>query len=116
MLGLILIYACLSAFGLVFLKMGAQNDFSFSFLNGAFNLQVNVRMLIGFILYLAAFVSSLIVMKYVDLNYFYPISVGLVYVLVCFSSYFMLHEKFSVHQLVGIGFIMVGVLFMNIKR
>ena len=109
-----LLYALLSASGLLFLKIGAQNSFSFSF-GESIKFEINWYLVIGLVLYIAAFITSIIAMKKTNLNYFYPISAGLVYVIVCAGSYFVLHEKFTIIQIISVSCIMVGVVLMNIK-
>lgn len=113
---LMLVYATLSASGLIFLKLGAKRSFSLKMINSTFNIEIDVKLILGLMLYLLAFISSLIIMKYADLNFFYPVSAGLVYVLVCFGSYFFIHEQFSNNQLIGITFIAIGVICMNIRK
>lgn len=115
MVVIILLYACLSASGLIFLKIGAQNHFSMSLIDRVIRVELDRRLLVGFILYIAAFITSLIAMKTTDLNYFYPLSAGLVYILVCFGSYAVLKEHFNIKQIIGIIFILIGVIIMNMK-
>ena len=112
-MGIILIYVAFSVTGLLLLKIGT---FSLSFSNGNFEFSVNSILLIGTVLYLLAFITSLIAMKTIDLSIFYPISAGLGYVLVCILSYIVLKETIAKEQLIGIVFILVGVILMNLKK
>ena len=115
-MGIILIYVAFSVTGLLLLKIGTTRSFSLSFSNGNFEFSVNSILLIGTVLYLLAFITSLIAMKTIDLSIFYPISAGLGYVLVCILSYIVLKETIAKEQLIGIVFILVGVILMNLKK
>lgn len=111
----ILIYVLLSSFGLVMLKIGTNHSLKFSLNEGNFTLSINYILIIGMFLYALSFITSLIAMKGIKLNIFYPVSAGLVYILVGLLSFFVLHEKISLTQIVGMGIILVGVVIMNIK-
>lgn len=112
----ILIYILLSSFGLVLLKAGANKSLEISFNNGNFQFNVNYVLIIGMFFYMLSFIMSLIAMKGINLNVFYPVSAGLVYVLVGLLSVVVLHEKISTRQIVGTVVVLVGVVIMNIKK
>ncbi len=112
----IVIYVLLSSFGLVFLKLGTNNALDFSFNDGNFTLHINYILIIGMFFYILSFITSLIAMKGMNLNIFYPVSAGLVYILVALLSVFVLHEKISLRQLFGMVVILAGVIIMNVKK
>lgn len=115
-MGIILIYALFSVSGLLLLKIGTTRAFELSFSDGNINFKVSGILIIGTLLYLMAFVTSLIAMKTIDLSIFYPVSAGLGYILVCLMSYFILKENITKEQLIGIVFILVGVILMNLRK
>lgn len=112
----IIIYVLLSSFGLVLLKIGSNKSFGISIHNGNFMLKFNYIILIGMGMYVLSFITSLIAMKGINLNVFYPISAGLVYILIGLLSFLLLHEKISLRQIVGMVIILVGVTIMNVKE
>lgn len=112
----IILYALFSAVGLTFLKLGAKQDFSVSFYRHSFMVQINYMIVLGLFFYIVSFLLSLFIMKKSELNLFYSVSVGLVYICVCFMSYFVLRESISVMQLVGMCLIFAGVIIMNLCR
>ena len=112
----ILVYVLFSVSGLLLLKIGTMKKFSVSLSEGVFDVQLSGILLIGLFLYLMALVTSLIAMKTIDLSIFYPISAGLGYVLVCFCSFFILKENITRQQFIGMAFILVGVVMMNLKQ
>lgn len=112
----ILIYVGFSVGGLILLKIGTSNQFELGITNGVFNLKINIYLLLGMLLYIMSFVTSLIAMKSMNLSFFYPVSAGLGYVCVCILSYFVLKESISLRQLIGMSLILVGVIIMNIRK
>lgn len=112
----IMIYSFLSSFGLVILKIGTNKELKVSFNKENFTINLNYILIIGLLFYVLSFITSLITMKGMQLNVFYPVSAGMVYVLVCLFSYFMLHEKISSRQAAGMIIILIGVIIMNVKK
>lgn len=113
---ILLIYVCCSAGGLLLLKLGVNNGVSLKFQSGMFQFEVNWILLLGVVVYIVSFLLSLFAMSKMNLSYFYPISAGLVFVVVCAVSVFVFKEKISMQQLVGIGMILVGVIVMNVQN
>lgn len=114
MLVWILIYVCCSALGLVMIKMGINQSFKFSVSNQIIELRFGLKLILGFILYVTSFLLSMLVLSKFDLNYFYPVSAGLIYVLVCILSVALLKEVLSKNAMIGMVLIFAGVIFMNL--
>ena len=112
----ILLYVMFSSCGLILLKIGTSKNFSISFNKGSFSLEINFVLITGFLLYIASFITSLIVMQGMNLNIFYPVSAGAIYIIVCVLSTIVLHEEISIKQLVGMCIILIGILIINIKN
>lgn len=115
MIGL-LIYVCLSATGLTMLKMGLDRGSTLLLDKSGFTLQFNWLLLLGMCVYVLSFLASLLVMKRMDLSLYYPISAGLVYIIVCLVSVLVLKEKLSAMQLAGMAVIFVGIILMNLGK
>lgn len=111
----IIVYVLFSSFGLIFLKMGAKNNFNVAFTQCALSIQINYILILGSIFYIASFITSLIIMKDLNLNVFYPVSAGLIYVIVCLLSKFLLNETISIPHIIGILSILLGIIIMNIN-
>lgn len=115
MIGLI-IYVCLSALGLTLIKIGL-NENSTLMINGkGFSLQFGWILIIGMCLYILSFLTSLIVMKGMDLSLYYPLSAGLIYIVVCALSVVVLKEKIEMLQLGGMAVILAGIIVMNLGK
>lgn len=115
MIGLI-IYVIMSSLGLTLIKIGTANDFSLKLDRVGVQFQINYVLVAGMCIYIISFLLSMMVMKKMNLSVFYPISAGLIYILICLLSVFVLKEKVSVNQMVGMGIILVGIVVMNFKK
>ena len=113
MIGL-LIYVCLSAAGLTMIKIGLNRNSTLKLDSTGFSLVFGWILIIGIGLYVLSFLTSLIVMKNMNLSIYYPLSAGLIYILVCVLSVTVLKEKIGLSQLVGMLTILAGILIMNI--
>lgn len=115
MIGL-LIYVCLSATALTLIKIGLGKDSTLLLDKCGFNLTLSWTLVLGALLYVASFLLSMIVMKGMNLSLFYPLSAGLIYVVVCALSFLVLKEKPSVYQLIGMTAILAGIIIMNLGK
>ena len=113
MIGL-LIYVCLSAAWLTMIKIGLNRNSTLKLDSTGFSLVFGWILIIGIGLYVLSFLTSLIVMKNMNLSIYYPLSAGLIYILVCVLSVTVLKEKIGLSQLVGMLTILAGILIMNI--
>ena len=115
MIGLI-IYVCLSAAGLMLIKLGLGKNSTLLLNKGGFDLTLSWTLVLGAVIYVISFLLSMVVMKGMNLSLFYPLSAGLIYIAVCVASYLVLKEKISVQQLIGMVVILAGIVIMNIGR
>ena len=113
---ILLIYAICSASGLSLLKLGVNSGFSLKLHAGMIQFEINWVLILGAIIYVISFLLSLFAMSKMNLSYFYPISAGLIYVVVCVLSIFLFKEKINTQQLIGMGFILIGFIVMNIQH
>jgi len=112
----LIIYVILSAMGLTLIKIGTGQDISL-FLNAkGFSLRLNWILVIGMLVYIMSFLTSMLVMKNMNLSIFYPVSAGLIYIVICGLSYFVLREKISINQWIGMSVILVGIIIMNLGK
>lgn len=112
----IIIYALLSATGLVLLKLGTGNKLDLQVCKEGITISVNYMLIVGMVFYILSFIVSLIIMRTTDLSYFYPLSIGMAYIIVCIMSYWVLGENISKQKLIGMLVILVGVIIMNLQR
>ena len=115
MIGLI-VYVCLSATALTLIKLGLGKDSTLLLDKGGFNLNLSWMLVGGALMYVVSFCLSMVVMKGMDLSLFYPLSAGLIYVVVCLLSFLVLKEKITTTQLIGMVVILAGIIIMNIGK
>ena len=112
----LIIYVILSAMGLTLIKIGTGQDISL-FLNAkGFSLRLNWILVIGMLVYIISCLTSMLVMKNMNLSIFYPVSAGLIYIVICGLSYCVLREKISINQWIGMSVILVGIIIMNLGK
>lgn len=110
----VFIYLCCSVGGLTLVKVGAEHN-NFVLNSGFFNLSLSYATLIGLCLYMISFVMWIVIVQKFNLSYIQPVTTGLSYVLIIAASIFILKESISLFQWIGLGFILIGVVFMNLK-
>jgi small multidrug resistance pump len=115
MIGLI-VYVCLSATALTLIKLGLGKDSTLLLDKGGFNLNLSWMLVGGALMYVVSFCLSMVVMKGMDLSLFYPLSAGLIYVVVCLLSFLVLKEKITTTQLIGMVVILAGIIIMNLGK
>lgn len=112
----LLIYVCLSAAGLTLIKIGLNKQGTLLLDKNGFTLAFSWLLVLGMVLYILSFLTSLIVMKSMNLSVYYPLSAGLIYVAICVLSFVVLKEKIGVAQLIGMSIILVGIIVMNLGK
>ena len=115
MLGLI-IYVCMSATGLTLIKIGTTKESTLLINTAGFDLKLSWVLVIGLCIYVFSFLMSIVVMKRMNLSVFYPLSAGLIYVLVSLAGFLVLKESFTSYQLIGMGIILAGIVVMNLGK
>lgn len=110
----IIVYLFFTCAGLLLIKYGATNNV-FSISNNFFNLKINIYLLIGLLFYVCSFALWVIILHKFKLSYIFPLISGISYVLIIMLSHFVLHEKITGFQWIGIVIIFFGVILMNIK-
>ena len=115
MIGL-LIYVCMSAAGLTMIKIGTTRESTLLLDSAGFDLKLSWILVIGLCLYVLSFLMSIMVMKRMNLTIFYPLSAGLIYILVSLAGFIVLKEAFSYQQIIGMGIILTGIVVMNLGK
>ncbi len=113
---MLVLYVLFSSMGLILMKLGIGKGFSLGLEDGGLYFHIGLAALVGIVLYVCSFFLSLLVMSKMDLTYFYPISAGLIYVIVCLLGAVFLKENISARECVGMALILGGVVVMNIGK
>jgi drug/metabolite transporter (DMT)-like permease len=109
------LYIVISASGLLFIKAGG-NDLVFGINSGKLNLVINLKMLLGMFFYVCSFLLFLYIMPKFNLTYIYPVSAGILYIIIAIAGVLILKETITLWQFIGMAFILIGVIAMNIKK
>lgn len=111
----IILYLLFTVGGLVLVKMGSDS-INLAITNGVFNFSMGIKALIGFISYIASFVIyTFYIIKKFDLSYIYPIITGITQILVVLAGAFIFKERLNIPGIIGIAFIIIGIVCLNIK-
>lgn len=110
---LCMIYLLFSVLGLTFMKIGSNEGAKIFFQISS--LKFTLQSIIGYGCYIISFVLYTVIISKFDLSYIYPIIGGITNVIILFIAILFFHEKFTVFSIIGVAFIVIGVLFVNVK-
>ena len=112
---LVCVYLILTVSGLVLFKAGSNQGLAANVSGGFFSLKISWLSILGMLCYLFSFLLYLVLISKMDLGYIYPVTTGIVYVLVLVASIAIFKEPISTFKLIGCGLILAGVVCMNLK-
>lgn len=110
------LYVLATSVGLIVLKLGTKNGLPIGFANSKLQLNINIATVSGIILYGLSFVLYMWLISKNDLGYIIPLTTALVYIVIFVASYFIFHEVFTALKILGITLIVIGLIFLNIRR
>lgn len=104
-------YVILTSGALITIKLGSQaGRKAFSLLGFDFN----YWLVSGVLMYGISFLIYIYLISKYDLGIIIPLLAAFVYILVFVSSYFILHEQFTILKIVAIVLILLGVILLGI--
>lgn len=109
---LITLYAILTASGLILLKLGTQGGL-ISMSEAGISWHFNIVAILGIVAYGLSFILYTILISKNDLGLVVASSASLVYVIVFFASFILFNEEFTLLKIIGICFILFGLLLLN---
>jgi multidrug transporter EmrE-like cation transporter len=112
---LFLLYIVMSSLGLLFIKLYGKG-LSLGVNSKLLSFSVDYRLILGMLFYVTSFFLFMVIVQKFDLTYIYPVAAGILYIVISLIGVLFLKEKVSLNQLIGMGFILIGVVFMNIKK
>lgn len=114
----IILYIILTVSGLVLMKIGLmQTNLSglSELLKNVFNIKfllIHWQYVLGMICYATSFLTWMFLLSKKDLSFIYPLTIGIIYVLIMFSSVIIFHEHFTIYKIIGTILIGLGILFL----
>lgn len=109
---LLTIYILMSAFGMLFIKLGSTHT-HILFHNQAFLININLKFFLGLVLYAGSFLMYTVVLAKFDLSFVQPVAAGICMVLAVIFGVFFLQEKLTVYNIIGIIMIIAGVVLIG---
>jgi small multidrug resistance pump len=113
---LIVLYLVLTVSGLVLFKKGSNQGLAANINHGFLLLKINWESMLGILCYGCSFLLYLTLVSKMDLGYIYPLTTGIIYILVLVASVVIFKEAVSTFKIIGCGLIFIGVILINIQK
>jgi small multidrug resistance pump len=111
---IIALYLIFTVGALTMVKMGSEGNFSLS--RGVFSLAIDIKMIIGLIMYIVSFLLYIGIIANFNLSYINPILTGISTVMIILSAVLILKEHITPYQYAGIALIILGAILANIRK
>ena len=112
----IVLYVVFAVTGSSLLKFGAGESAKKLFVLPLVNMSVSIQTIIGFFAYGISFLLYTILLSKFDLSFISPITVGIVYVALMITAFVFFKEPLTIYKIIGSSLILLGILFMIIKK
>lgn len=109
------IYLILSASGLIFFKLGSENNILCSFTKGILNFKIGYLSILGIICYGCSFVLYLGLVSKYNLSYIVPVTTGIMYIIILVASSVLFKEVITGTHIIGAILVLSGVTLLNLK-
>lgn len=113
---ILLLYALTSSAGLVLIKLGSEGGAPVSFDGGKLQLNLGLYAILGVLLYGVSFIIYTYLVSKNDLGYIVPVVTALVYIFIFAASFFIFKEVFTAVKIIGICFILIGLILLNLNK
>lgn len=110
------LYVILSVSGVVFFKLGSTKSLSVLVTSDFLSLKISWLSIVGLCFYVASFMIYMGLIAKNNLSYLVPIMTGAVYILTLVSAVVVFKDKLSIYEIVGSSLILMGLIFINLKR
>lgn len=111
---LTLVYIMFTTGGLYFLKNGGDS-LSLVFKNGI-SFKIGYMTTLGFLMYICSFLLWQKLLATYDLSYIVPITTGIVQIIVLLMGTFIFKESINITNIIGIIFVVIGIILISIKK
>lgn len=113
---LIGLYVLFTSAALVILKLGAKTGPPIQYLHNRLQFNITPYAISGIILYGASFILYIYLISKYDLGYIIPLTTALVYIIIFTASFTIFKETYTIYKILGISLIVIGLLFLNLKK
>lgn len=108
------LYLTFTVGGLILIKLGSVG-LKFGFSLSMFNFQLPGIFLLGILCYGISFLLWIWIVSTNTLSIVYPIALGISYIAIMILSFIVLKEPISMMNIIGIVFVLIGVILISIK-
>ena len=113
---IVALFVLVTSTALVLLKLGTKSGAPIHFAESKLQLNINPVVIAGIFLYGISFLLYMYLISKYDLGYIIPLTTAFVYIIIFTASYFVFHEVFTALKVIGISLIVVGLVFLNLKK
>jgi drug/metabolite transporter (DMT)-like permease len=113
---IIALYVLTTSLALIVLKLGTRATAGGHHLFDKLPFNVNLYTILGIFLYGVSFLVYVYLISKYDLGYIIPLGTAFVYIVIFAASFFIFNEVFTVIKVIGISFIVVGLILLNLKK
>lgn len=110
------LYVVTATCALLALKLGTSNGLPIGYSGNQFFFNINVYIVVGFLLYGVSFLTYMYLVAKNDLGYIIPLAASFVYILLFIGSYILFKEVFTAGKIVGIALILGGIIILSMNK
>lgn len=110
------LYVLTTVSALIVLKLGTASGLPIAYIDQKLQFNINFYVILGILLYGLSFVTYVYLISKNDLGYIIPLAAAFVYLLMFTASAIVFKEVFTFYKIIGIGLIVLGLIFLNINR
>ena len=112
---IISLYVIVTSLALITIKLGSTKENIF----GVFQklpINVNFYTIVGILLYGVSFLLYIYLISKNELGFIIPLTTALVYILIFIASFLIFKEPFGTLKVLGIAFILCGLVLLNLNK
>jgi len=110
------LYIITTSLGLIILKLGTNSGLPVSYANNKLHFNMNFYSVAGIVLYGLSFMLYVYLISKNDLGYIIPLAAAFVYIVIFIASAVVFKEVFTATKIIGIAMIVIGLIFLNLKK
>ncbi len=111
---LFVLYAMMSTIALLLMKSGLSSPSFHVQLHPMISISFSYRLVLGMSLYIASFVTWLLIIRHASVVIAYPLSIGLIQFFLMVGSHIFLHSRLTVITIIGSVLVLAGVVLLSL--
>jgi drug/metabolite transporter (DMT)-like permease len=110
---LFVFYAMMSTIALLLMKSGLSSPSFHGQLHPMISISFSYRLILGVALYIASFVTWLLIIRHASVVIAYPLSIGLIQLFLMVGSHLFLHSRLTLMTILGSILVLAGVVLLS---